>query len=80
MRDAFGLTMEQTSGERSHVVHSHRDGVVGRLLARIWECLGAHRFELLSGSTLGAWVELVVPLLPLVSIGGGAALIASSRR
>ena len=44
MRDAFGLTMEQTSGERSQVVHSHRDGVVGRLLARIWECLGALRF------------------------------------
>ena len=37
-------------------------------------------FELLSGSTLGASVELVVPLLPLVFIGGGAALIASSRR
>ena len=44
MRDAFGLTMEQTSGERSQVVHSHRDGVVGRLLAGIWERLGAPGF------------------------------------
>ena len=44
MGDAVGLTMEQTSGERSHVVHSHRDGVVGRLLARIWERLGAPSF------------------------------------
>ena len=37
-------------------------------------------FELLAGSAFGAWVELLVPLLPMVFIGGGAALIASSRR
>ena len=37
-------------------------------------------FELLSGSAFGAWVELVVPLVPMVFIGGGAVLIGSRRR
>ncbi|MBG73267.1 MAG: hypothetical protein CMQ50_10305 [Gammaproteobacteria bacterium] len=37
-------------------------------------------FQQLSGSTIGAWVELVVPLLPMVFIGGGAVLISSRRR
>lgn len=36
-------------------------------------------FELLSDSQLGAWLELVVPLLPMLFIGGGAALLASCR-
>ena len=37
-------------------------------------------FKLLSGSTLGTWMELIVPLLPMVLIGAGAALIPFHRR
>lgn len=36
-------------------------------------------FELLAGSEIGAWLELVVPFLPMVFIGVGAALSTSRR-
>lgn len=36
-------------------------------------------FELLPDSQLGAWLELVVPLLPMLFIGGGAVLLAFGR-
>jgi len=36
--------------------------------------------ELLPASELGAWLELIVPFLPMVFIGFGAALFASHRR
>ena len=54
--------------------------VTGGYLLVFGNSWAAFVFELLSGSTLGVWVELIVPLLPMVFIGGGAALIASSRR
>ncbi len=31
-------------------------------------------FEWLSGSEIGAWLELIVPFLPILLIGSGAAL------
>jgi len=36
-------------------------------------------FELLAGSEIGAWLELIVPFLPMVFIGFGAALFTSRR-
>ncbi len=36
--------------------------------------------ELLPASEFGAWLELIVPFLPMVFIGVGAALFASHRR
>ncbi len=36
-------------------------------------------FELLAGSEIGAWLELVVPFLPMVFIGLGAVLFAWSK-
>ncbi len=37
-------------------------------------------FELLEGSEAGAWLELLVPFLPMLIIASGAALFASRRR
>ena len=37
-------------------------------------------FELLADSEIGAWLELIVPFLPMVFIGIGAALFASYHR
>ena len=37
-------------------------------------------FELLPASELGAWLELIVPFLPMAFIGLGVALFASRRR
>jgi len=36
-------------------------------------------FDLLAGSEVGAWLELIVPFLPMVCIGLGAALFVPSR-
>jgi len=37
-------------------------------------------FELLPASEIGAWLELIVPFLPMVCIGFAAALFPSRRR
>lgn len=36
--------------------------------------------ELLAGSEIGAWIVLIVPFLPMLFIGLGAALFASRHR
>jgi hypothetical protein len=35
--------------------------------------------ELLAGSEMGAWLELIVPFLPMAFIGFGAAVFSSRR-
>lgn len=60
------------------------------LIAGILVATGLHLFlfgdtwaptalELLAGSEIGAWLELLVPFLPMLCIGLGAALFVSNR-
>ena len=49
---------------------------VGLCLAVFGHAWAPVAFELLAGSEIGAWLELVVPFLPVLFIGLGAALIA----
>jgi hypothetical protein len=51
--------------------------LTGLYLAAFGNAWGPRVFELLSDSELGEWVGLVVPFLPMVIIGLGAALLVS---
>lgn len=53
--------------------------LVGLYLAAFGNSWAPLVLEWLSGSEIGAWLELIVPFLPMVFIGIGAALFASSR-
>lgn len=52
----------------------------GLYLAVFGNSWGPLIFELLSDSEFGTWLELIVPFLPMVFIGIGAALFSSRRR
>jgi len=53
--------------------------LTGLYLAVFGNAWGPRIFELLSDSELGNWVSLIVPFLPMVIIGLGAALFVSRR-
>jgi hypothetical protein len=48
--------------------------LTGLFLAAFGNFWAPHVFEWLSGSEIGAWLELIVPFLPMFLIGSGAAL------
>ena len=48
--------------------------VTGLYLAVFGNSWGPIAFELLADSEIGAWLELLVPFLPMLFIGVGAAL------
>ena len=50
--------------------------LTGLYMAIFGNSWGPIAFELLAGSEIGAWLELIVPFLPMVFIGFGAALFA----
>ena len=52
----------------------------GLYLAAFGNSWGPIVFEMLAASEIGTWLELIVPFLPMVFIGFGAALFASGRR
>ena len=54
--------------------------LTGLYLAVFGNTWGSIAFELLEGSEIGAWTELIVPFLPMVFIGFGAALFVSARK
>jgi hypothetical protein len=54
--------------------------LIGLYLATFGNSWAPMVLELLPDSELGAWLELIVPFLPMVFIGFGAALFASHRR
>ena len=54
--------------------------LVGLYLAAFGNSWGPLVFELLPASEFGAWLELIVPFLPMVFIGVAAALFTSRRR
>jgi hypothetical protein len=54
--------------------------LIGLYLAAFGNSWAPLVLELLPASELGAWLELIVPFLPMVFIGFGAALFASHRR
>ena len=54
--------------------------LIGLYLATFGNSWAPIVLELLPASELGAWLELIVPFLPMVFIGFGAALFASRRR
>ncbi len=53
--------------------------LTGLYMAVFGNSWGPIAFELLAGSEIGAWLELIVPFLPMVFIGFGAALFARSN-
>ena len=54
--------------------------LMGLYLAAFGNSWGTIVFELLPASEIGSWLELIVPFLPMVLIGFGAALFASRHR
>ena len=54
--------------------------VVGLCLAIFGNTWAPFVLGLLGDSTIGEWIELVVPLLPMVAIGAGAVLFAWRRQ
>jgi hypothetical protein len=54
--------------------------LIGFYLAAFGNTWAPIAFELLEGSEIGAWLELIVPFLPMLFIGLGAALFVSPRR
>lgn len=54
--------------------------LIGLYLAAFGNSWGPRVFELLPASEIGSWLELIVPFLPMVFIGFGAALFVSHRR
>ena len=54
--------------------------LMGLYLAVFGNSWGSLVFELLPASEIGTWLELIVPFLPMVFIGFGAALFTSRRR
>jgi len=53
--------------------------VTGLYLIVFGNAWGPCVFELLPDSEFGFWMELIVPFLPMVFIGSGAALYVSRR-
>jgi len=53
--------------------------VTGLYLIVFGNAWGPRVFELLPDSEFGFWMELIVPFLPMVFIGSGAALYVSRR-
>lgn len=54
--------------------------LTGLYLAIFGDAWGPRVFELLSDSTLGEWLGLIVPFLPMAIIGLGATLFTTSHR
>ncbi len=54
--------------------------LMGLYLAAFGNSWGPLVFELLPASETGAWLELIVPFLPMVFIGFGAAILTLHRR
>jgi len=54
--------------------------LTGLYLAVFGNSWGPIAFEFLERSEVGLWIELIVPFLPMVFIGFGAALFVSARR
>ena len=54
--------------------------VVGLYLAIFGNAWAPFVLSLLGDSTLGEWIELVVPLLPMVAIGAGGVVFAWKRQ
>ena len=52
----------------------------GLYLAAFGNSWGPIVFEMLPASEIGTWLELIVPFLPMVFIGFGAALFGSRHR
>jgi hypothetical protein len=51
--------------------------LAGLYLAAFGNAWAPIAFELLAGSEIGAWLELIVPFLPMAFIGCGIALFAT---
>ncbi len=54
--------------------------LTGLYMAVFGNSWGPRTFELLPASEVGLWLELIVPFLPMVFIGFGAALYVSRNR
>lgn len=54
--------------------------LTGLYLAAFGNSWGPLVFELLPASEIGAWLEFIVPFLPMLFIGFGATLFTSHRR
>ncbi len=54
--------------------------VMGLYLAAFGNAWAPIAFDRLEGSELGAWLELIVPFLPMAFIGLGATLFVSARQ
>ncbi len=54
--------------------------VVGLYLAIFGNAWAPFVLGLLGDSTLGEWIELVVPLLPMIVIGAGGVVFAWKRQ
>jgi len=54
--------------------------LIGLYLAAFGNAWGPIVFNYLPATELGSWLELVVPFLPMLFIGSGAALFVSPRR
>ena len=54
--------------------------MIGLYLAAFGNAWAPIAFELLEGSGIGAWLELIVPFLPMAFIGFGATLLVSARQ
>ncbi len=54
--------------------------LAGLYLAAFGNAWAPLAFDLLAGSEIGAWLELIAPFLPMVFIGSGAAVFAAGRR
>lgn len=54
--------------------------LTGLYLAVFGNSWGPIAFEFLERSEIGLWIELIVPFLPMVFIGFGAAVFVSARK
>jgi ABC-type dipeptide/oligopeptide/nickel transport system permease subunit len=54
--------------------------LIGLYLAIFGNSWGPLLFEPLETTEIGAWITLIVPFLPIMFIGLGAALLASRHR
>jgi hypothetical protein len=71
------LGVAHTSGGFVRLLMSVTLVLTGLFLAVFGNLWAPPVFELLSGSEIGAWLELIAPFLPIVLIGSGAALYTS---
>ena len=78
------MSATNQSGSNSALEFARRLIAAGMILAGLYLAAFGNAWApivlgWLSGSAIGAWVELIVPFLPMVFIGIGAALFVPSR-